>query len=687
MISVSLDLDDDAIVLESGGRGQLVHSAFLVHSDGMHEQTRRHAGPNLGAAAILLTLCTSCSAPPASPPASATSPDQWPAYAGPSGARYAPAGQLTPANVSRLAVAWTYHTGETGRNARDGGKLTFEATPLHFDGRLYLATAYGRIIALDPQTGAEIWTYDAAVDRSVSYSEVTSRGVSAWRAPDTTGATDDAPCSRRIIAGTIDARLIALDAVTGTPCADFGTNGTVRLHDGLDVRSPPDYQVTSPPAIIDNLIVVGSSIGDNWHADTGNGVVRAFDVRTGAERWRWNPVPHQPGVTGAANAWSVINVDAARDLLFVPTSSPSPDFYGGLRPGDNAFANSIVALRGSTGEVVWSFQTVHHDLWDYDIAAQPVLVDVTRDGRTIAAVAQPTKTGWLFVLDRATGEPLFEVQEKPVPPSDIEGERAWPTQPASVGLPVLMPHGPLTPDTVWGPTDEARAECRRLAAPLKSEGIYTPPSLQGTIMSPGNGAGTNWGSAAFAPAGQRLVLNTSRIATLVQLIPRDRFDAARAEGGNWEFGAQREAPFGMRRKTFETSDGIPCSPPPWGTLAAVDLDTGDLAWEVPLGHLPDGHPMMALAGPPPIGLPNSGGPIVTAGGLVFIGATLDQRLRAFDLASGTEAWQARLPFAAIATPMTYLASDGRQFVVIAAGGHGKAGLAIGDAVVAFALPR
>ncbi len=650
----------------------------------MSPHPRRQGLARLASAIVGVLLLSACG-PGAPPPLQDIPADQWPAYAGADGARYSPLDQLTPANVSRLEVAWTYRTGETGQDARDAAKLTFEATPLHFDGRLFLSTAYGRIIALDPRTGTEAWRFDAGVDRGVSYSEVTSRGVSAWRDPD---ASADAPCARRIVAGTIDARLLALDAATGRPCENFGTNGTVRLQDGLDVRSAPDYQVTSPPAVIANLIVVGSSIGDNWHADTGNGVVRAFDARSGEERWRWSPVPHEPGRLGAANAWSVINVDAARDLIFVPTSSPSPDFYGGLRPGNNAHANSVVALRGSTGEVVWSYQTVHHDLWDYDIAAQPVLVDVTRDGRTIAAVAQPTKMGWLFVLDRETGAPLFEVREQPVPASDVAGETASPTQPAAVGLPVLMPHGPLTPETVWGPTDEARAECQRLVAPLRSEGIYTPPSVQGTIMYPGNGAGTNWGSAAFDPARRRLILNTSRIATVVQLIPRGGFDSARAAGAEgWEFGAQRETPFGMRRTTLQTADGIPCSPPPWGTLAAVDLDTGRLAWEVPLGHLPDGHPMMALAGPPPIGLPASGGPIVTAGGLVFIGATVDQRIRAFDLASGAEVWQAALPFAGIATPMSFAADDGRQFVVIAAGGHGKAGLEVGDTLVAFALPR
>jgi quinoprotein glucose dehydrogenase len=618
-------------------------------------------------------------------PAAGVPPDQWPAYAGAAGARYSPLDRITSANVARLEIAWTYRTGETGQNARDGHKLTFEATPLHFDGRLYLSTSYGRLIALDPQTGREVWTFDAGVDRGGRYSEVTSRGVSAWRDPE---AAPDAPCAARIFAGTIDARLVALDAATGRPCAGFGRDGQVDLTGSLEIHSRPDYQVTSPPAILGGLAITGSSIGDNWNADTGPGVVRALDARTGALVWAWHPLGDPRGQTGAANAWSVLNVDAARDLVFVPTSSPSPDFYGGLRPGDNRHANALVALRGSTGELVWSFQTVHHDLWDYDIAAQPVLVDVVRDGRSIAAIAQPTKMGWLFVLDRETGAPLFDVEERRVPASDVEGEQAWPTQPVPVKPRALMPHGPLTPDTVWGPTPDALAECRAIVAPLRSEGIYTPPSLQGTIMAPGNGAGTNWGSAAFAPGPRRLVLNTARVDTIVQLIPRADFDRVRAEGGDgWEFGAQRGTPYGMRRRTLETSQGIPCSPPPWGTLAAVDLDTGDVAWEVPLGHLPDGHPFMSLAGEPPIGLPNGGGPIVTAGGLVFIGATRDQRLRAFDLATGRELWQAMLPFAGIATPMTYLADDGRQFVVIAAGGHGKAGLERGDAVVAFALPR
>jgi quinoprotein glucose dehydrogenase len=635
-------------------------------------------------AAAALALCAAGCAGTSTPVVSPLD-DQWPAYAGAAGARSSTLSQISAANVGKLQVAWTYRTGELGRDARDGEKLTFEATPIHFDGRLYLATAYGRIVALDPETGREIWRFDAGIDRTARYSEVTSRGVSAWR---DSGAAPEAPCARRIFAGTIDARLLALDAATGTPCAAFGSGGSVALAPGAGAEGPPDYQVTSPPAIAGDLVITGSSIGDNWHADTGSGVVRAFDARTGAERWRWSPLAVQAGRTGAGNAWSVFNVDAARDLVFVPTGSPSPDFFGGLRPGTNLHANSVVALRASTGALVWSFQTVHHDLWDYDLAAQPVLVDVPRAGRVVAAIAQPTKTGWLFVLDRETGTPLFDVEERAVPPSDVPGDAAWPTQPASPKLPLLMPQGPLTPDTIWGPTDADREECRGLVARLRSQGIFTPPSLQGTVMYPGNGSGTNWGSAAYASSEHLLVLNTSRLSTLVQLLPRDAFERERkAASDDWEFGSQRETPFGMRRMDpIGTARGIPCNPPPWGTLAAVNLATATLAWEVPLGHLPDGHPLMAIAGPPPVGTPTSGGPIVTAGGLAFIGATMDQQIRAFELATGRELWHAVLPYAGIATPMTYEAG-GRQFVVIAAGGHGKASLPIGDAVVAFALPR
>ena len=608
-------------------------------------------------------------------PAAATQPqqqsqaDQWPAYGGDAGGnRYSPLTQVTPANVKGLQVAWTYRTGELGENAESGKSLTFEATPIHFDGRLHLSTSYGKVIALDPASGKEIWTYDAKIDRKMDYSEVTSRGVSSWRDAKATGEAANAACATRIFLGTIDARLIALDAKTGQPCAGFGAGGMVNLKTGVHTPSTEgDYQVTSPPAILGDHVIVGSSIGDNWNIDTGSGIVRAFDARTGAQRWSWQPVPRENakgGQVGAANAWSMMSVDAARDLVFVPTTSPSPDFFGGMRAGTNADANSVVALRGSTGERVWAFQTVHHDLWDYDLAAQPALVTVTHGGRQIPAVAQATKMGSIFLLDRLTGAPVWPVEERPVPKTDIAGETSSPTQPFTTKPRSLMPIGPITPETVWGINDQDRAECRALAAQYRSEGIFTPPSLRGTIMWPGNGSGVNWGSVAVDQSRQLLIANTSRYATLVQMIARADFDRMRTEsakkGEDYEYGAHRGAPFGMRRKTFAASTGVPCTQPPWGTLTVVDLATGDIKWEVPLGKVPDEHPRRAEVGDQAIGVPNSGGPLVTASGLIFIGATLDSYFRAVDLESGKELWSTKLPRAGIATPMTYQATDGRQ---------------------------
>ncbi len=634
-------------------------------------------------AAVLIGALLAGGCQPVSQAQNQPEPSGWYAYGGDAGGtRYAPLDQINRDNVARLETAWTYRTGELGENSVTPGKLTFEATPILFDGTLYLSTAFGKVIALDPATGAERWTHDPEVNRQTRYSEVTSRGVSAWRDPD---AGAGQPCAGRLFLGTIDARLIALDAATGRRCTDFGDHGQVDLSNAEGIKTGGDYQMTSPPTVINGLVVVGSSIGDNWHADTGSGVVRAFDARTGALRWSWDPIPHQPDRVGAANAWSVFSADPERDLVFVPTTSPSPDFYGGLRPGDNRYANSVVALRASTGEVVWHFQTVHHDLWDYDLAAQPVLVTITREGRPIPAVAQATKMGSLFLLHRETGEPLFPVEERPVPQTDVPGEQTWPTQPFST-LPLLMPQGPLTPDEAWGLTDADREACRALFAQHRSEGIFTPPSLEGTIMVPGNASGTNWGSVAFDPERQLLVANTSRFATLVQLIPRDEVAEVRRESEGFEIGAQRTAPYAMRRRTVLSPGSLPCNAPPWGTLAAVDLASGDLRWEIPLGVPPTWHPLgpeLDEAGV--VGMPNGGGPIITAGGLVFIGATIDDHFRAFDVETGAMLWDATLPLSAIATPMTY-EIDGKQYVVIAAGGHGKMGVPTGDYVVAFALP-
>jgi quinoprotein glucose dehydrogenase len=601
----------------------------------------------------------------------------WPTYGGdPGGTRYSTLKQIDRANITKLRVAWTYHTGALEPKTDLNHKAAFEATPILFEGALYLSTPYDQVIALDPASGAERWKYDPDVNRHSYYSEVTSRGVSSW--VDSTAAPG-AVCRTRIFIGTIDARMIALDAKTGKKCAGFGVNGEIDLSKNVDVASRRgDYEVTSPPAVAGDVVVTGSSIGDGRAVDVERGIVRAFDARTGKLLWTWDPIPWaatQNPRTGAANAWSIISVDAKRGLVFIPTGSASPDIYGGLRPGDNKHANSVVALRARTGELVWSFQAVHHDLWDYDVASQPTLF--TYRGRP--AVAVTTKMGNVFVLDRETGKPLRPVQEKPVPKSRVEGEQTSATQPFSDFAP-LVPQA-LTAADAWGPTAADRDFCRAKIAAVRNEGIFTPPDIGGSIAVPGNVGGVNWGSAAIDPGRGLLLANTNRLPFLLRLIPRDKLkDEPRNLGDNrlgGDLHQQRKTPYAMYREVLASPSGLPCAPPPWGALVALDVNAGRIAWQAPLGSM----------GPNlPPGAPGLGGPMITAGGLVFTGAAMDSFLRAFDIDTGKEIWKAELPASAQATPMTYRA-NGRQFVVICAGGHGKLGSKQGDAVVAFTLPE
>lgn len=641
---------------------------------------------------MALSLCTLLAAAGAAAEAPLEDGD-WPIYGRDSGgSRFSPLADITPQNVAKLEVAWTFHSGEQGEARGAPWKnATFEATPILADGTLFLCTGQQRVIALDPESGRERWRADVARVRDVPRSDAACRGVTSWLDPE---AAPGAPCRRRILTATLDALLVALDAATGERCAGFGHEGAVDLDEGIAHAKRGQYAVTSPPVLIDGLAVVGSAVGDNKRTDDSSGVVRAYDARTGALRWSWDPIPKDPANpafatwedgsalrTGAANAWAQLSADPERGLVFVPTGSASPDFYGGERKGENRWANSVVALHAKDGRFAWGFQVVHHDLWDYDTPAQPTLVTVKRNGETIPALVQATKMGHLFVLDRRSGASLFPVEERPVPRSDVPGEAAWPTQPFPVKPAPLVPQT-LRPEDAWGITPWDRAKCREKIAALRSDGIFTPPSLQGTILFPGNAGGSNWGSVAFDPGSGLVYANTSRVPHVVKLIPRADYEAFRAGNPGKEISPMAGTPFAMMRDVLLSPFMIPCNPPPWGTLAAIDLADGEKRWESVLGTTRDIAPLPISM---PWGTPNQGGPVVTAGGVVFIGAAMDDYLRAFDAATGEELWKGRLPAGGQATPMTYRIG-GRQYVVIAAGGHGRMTTTLGDAVVAFTLP-
>ncbi|HMI54434.1 MAG TPA: pyrroloquinoline quinone-dependent dehydrogenase [Candidatus Saccharimonadales bacterium] len=607
-----------------------------------------------------------------------TRPDAaWPNYGNdPGGARYSPLTQVDRSNVAQLKVAWTYHTGALGQPSELNKKATFETTPIFVAGKLFLTTPYNHVIALDPVTGAKIWEFDPHISTSHDYSEVSSRGVASWLDAK---ARPDEPCRLRIFLGTLDARLIALDGQTGERCAKFGTGGEIDLKADADVPAEwgGGYQVTSAPAISAGLVIVGSSIADNWRVNTGRGIVRAYDARTGRLSWSWDPIPWALDTkprTGAGNAWSTLSVDAGHDLVFIPTGSASPDYFGGIRKGDNKWANSVVALTASTGKFVWGFQVVHHDLWDYDVASQPTLF-TWKDGTP--AVVINTKMGHVFVLNRLNGKPLLPVEERPVPKSDVEGEESSATQPFST---ISLVPETLDPAALFGKTPQDKLWCQEKLKSFRYEGVFTPPSLAGTLVYPSNVGGVNWGSAAYDPERHIMIANTNRLIAWTKLIPRAQFEeqsgAPQDNRIYGEFAGQTPSPYGLYRSFLFSPGGTPCNAPPWGTTEAVDLFTGKKVWDTALGSFVPGAQTGTI---------NLGGPIITAGGLVFTAASMDNYIRAFDSGSGTELWKFELPAGGQATPMTY-SVHGKQYVVIAAGGHGKLNTKQGDAVVAFTLP-
>ncbi|WP_420094456.1 membrane-bound PQQ-dependent dehydrogenase, glucose/quinate/shikimate family [Pseudomonas cichorii] len=618
----------------------------------------------------------------------------------PSGTRFAPLDQITPQNVSGLKVAWTYRTGEIPQPGKGEG---FVVTPLHINGMIYGCTQSNRLFALDADTGEERWNFDAQAKgnnrprcRGVGYHDA-SFGAQEATAPSPSQAAT--ACIRRIISTTVDARMVAVDALTGAPCNDFGTDGIVDLGNGMGEIKPGFYFPTAAPTIMRNLVLVGGLVWDNAEVGEPSGVVRAFDVRSGALVWAWDlgnpaitslPPEGQSYTRATPNVWSTPAYDDALGLVYLPTGNATPDFWGGKRNKvAEQYSSAVVALDIATGRERWHFQTVHHDIWDNDVPSQPALYDVP-DGRggTVPALIQTTKTGQIFMLDRRTGTPIAEVQERPVPQGGAADDWTSPTQPFSVGMPAIGTE-PLSERRMWGITPLDQLACRIDFRKARYEGQYTPPSEHTTIHYPGWFGGMNWGSVSIAENLGYLIVNDIRVPVTTRLIPRAEYDASnRGAGAESAGAAQLGTPWGLDQANFFSPLGIPCQEPPYGTLTAINLATRQIAWQIPLGTVEDTGPLgirthMAM----PIGMPTRGGPVTTSSGIIFMAGTQDYYLRAIDVRTGQELWKGRLPVGAETTPMTYVSPrSGRQFVVISAGGT-EASKQMGDYVVAFALPE
>jgi quinoprotein glucose dehydrogenase len=628
-------------------------------------------------------------------------PGDWPAFGrDPGGSQYSPLRAIDARNVSRLRRVWVHRSGDFVDAPSPKG-TAFQATPIHVNGTLYYCTPFGRVFALDPATGAERWVFDArAADPSTGKPVTTAprmpvrcRGVAFWQDAAAGAAADRGPgagsasaCRRRIFAHGDGGRIYALDADTGRLCTGFGVAqghaGFVSHNDYENFGDGFGGAAGSPPAILGDLVISGTAVNDGI-ANAKDGIVRAFDARSGELRWEFNPIPPDKRmVSGAANVWSTISVDPLRRLVFLPTTSPSTDYYGGGRTFDMPLANAIVALDGDTGAVKWSFQTVRHDLFDYDLVGHPLLVDIRRDDRTIPAALLQTKMGWLFGFERDTGRPLWPIVERPVPASDVPGESAAPTQPVPQGM-AAFARQTMRRDELFGLTPIDRAACQRRFDDLRYDGMYTPPSVRGSLLFPSALGGGNWGGAAYDPASNLLVIKAENLATVLRVIRKQ--DPAKEDavpGKDYLTRPLQGTPYRIEGELFVSPLGIPCTPPPWGTLAAIDLGTGEIRWQIPLGQIRRAG--VTVPRTANWGSPNVGGPIVTASGLVFIGAAMDQKLRAIDVKSGRELWTGDLPAPGMAVPMTYL-TGGRQFVVVAAGGSATAGTKTSDALVAFAV--
>jgi len=590
------------------------------------------------------------------------------------GQKHAALKQINKSNVAQLKPAWTFRTGDVSDGSKYIMRSAFESTPLVVDGVMYVTTPFNRVIALQPETGEQIWAFDPKIDMTRSANLFISRGCSYW--------TDGK--KKRILHGTQMGRMYSLDAATGKLDESFGDKGSIDLRKGVaDGYEERGYGITSPPAIYKNLIITGAWASDGEPRGPA-GDVRAFDVHTGKLVWTFHTIPRAGEFgndtwegkswegRGGANMWSVMSVDAKRGLVFLPLTSPSTDLYGGDRKGANLFGDSVVALDAATGKRVWHFQTVHHNIWDYDLPAQPALVTIKSGGKLIDAVAQVAKTGFTFLFERATGRPIFPIEERPVPPSEVPGEQASPTQPYPTKPPPFARQS-MRLDELTNVTPESRKFCEALIKDAELKPLFTPVGLKTTVLFPGTNGGTNWGGASFDPSTRTLYVNSMDVGMVFR-------HEKRPEGSIIPY---RNRGVASPNSRFWDNNLYSCQQPPWGHLTAIDLDKGEFRWRVPLGEYDE----LTKRGVPPTGTPNLGGSLVTDGGLLFIAATNDSRFRAFDKDTGAKLWETRLPASGHANPMTfYSAKTKKQYVVIAAGGGNKYNSTYSDSLIAYALP-
>ncbi|WP_309085627.1 pyrroloquinoline quinone-dependent dehydrogenase [Chelativorans sp.] len=594
--------------------------------------------------------------------------------------KYSPADQITPQNVGQLQKAWEVHTGDVSDGSGGVPMSVWSATPLFVNDTVYVGTPFYNIVAIEPDTGKVKWTYKSkAVLEALTQPDLKNRGVAYWEAAS---PVPGQPCQKRIYIGTMDAKLHAVDADTGQPCADFGKGGVLDINVWNTTNNKWPLSILQPPTVYKDRLYIGWA-GKDWvESEAPPGTVFAVDARTGELEWTFESIPKKMQArTGTANVWASMSIDPDRNILYLPISSPSPNFYGGNRLDPIPLATSVTALDTETGNVIWSRQLVHHDLWDLDTNAPPTLVDIDKDGQVIPALVQTSKQGFLYVLNRYTGEPVYPIEERPVPASDAAGEMAAKTQPF-----VERPQ-PLVdaewPGVFWLADALSFGYCSRKLKELRYEGRFTPPSLQGTLVYPPTVGGVEWGGGAVDPESQTFVVNHSHVVQIYQLIPREQYnkdveDRAHQLGG---LAPMNDSPYGFRLTTFLNPLGMPCWNPPYGELSAYDLKTGDLLWRKPMGavqkwgfYMPDSWGSVTI-----------GGPVVTKGGLVFIGASMDAKVRAFDQKTGELLWKAQVEAPAVALPAIYT-YKGKQYVVFVAGGNSILTPRVGDQVIAFTLP-